>query len=340
MRNDRKTREVIAAMLKERVGHSILDSGDYYGRNYSRNQARDFEKEPSAILHWEYERPDVTLNLYHWLVERLVYSPKYQALFDRLVELSPEHEHYFDLTERFPFYLLLAGGRDINCGIYAGEGEDLDIAFEPSVMAHAKPRGKYRLADVYAQHPELFKEQGRVDAVNTYNHESSLSRVIQFSWFHIDGETVVMLFVHGGCDVRGGYTAPKIFHPKDGVEYLFDDRQATICCVQESEHRWYTDDAGYHWYHDSRELNLEKFAIIKQEDLDDLDNPEDGDAIRAELEQNQAAWDLYESAASGQQMTLAPELAPVRPRFNRHYILVDENNIGHCPLCGGALEAY
>ena len=47
----KETREVIAEMLRENTGRSVLDSGDYYGRHWEANQNRDFEKEPEGLLH-------------------------------------------------------------------------------------------------------------------------------------------------------------------------------------------------------------------------------------------------------------------------------------------------
>jgi len=48
-------------------------------------------------------------------------------------------------------------------------------------------------------------------AVNTYNWDCPLDQVLQFSPLEIDGEDYVLLQIHGGCDVRGGYTDAKLF---------------------------------------------------------------------------------------------------------------------------------
>jgi len=44
------TAQKLAEMLQENTGRSILDSGDYYGRHWQRNQGRDFESEPEGKL--------------------------------------------------------------------------------------------------------------------------------------------------------------------------------------------------------------------------------------------------------------------------------------------------
>ena len=84
--------------------------------------------------------------------------------------------------------------------------------------------------------------------VNTYNHECLLSQTLQFYLFEVDGTGYVALQVHGGCDVRGGYTAPRVFRADvDGG--ILDYASGYISC-EDSDGcgaSWYTDDA-WHWY--------------------------------------------------------------------------------------------
>lgn len=49
------------------------------------------------------------------------------------------------------------------------------------------------------------------DGFNSYNHEDFLSQVIQGSYCQIAGNGYVILQIHGGCDVRGGYTNARLF---------------------------------------------------------------------------------------------------------------------------------
>jgi len=46
---------------------------------------------------------------------------------------------------------------------------------------------------------------------NTYNGESDLSQVLQGANLEINGDVYFLIQVHGGCDVRGGYTDAKLF---------------------------------------------------------------------------------------------------------------------------------
>lgn len=46
---------------------------------------------------------------------------------------------------------------------------------------------------------------------NTYNYPSNLSQVLQFNVIVINDNPYVLLQIHGGCDVRGGYTTVTCF---------------------------------------------------------------------------------------------------------------------------------
>jgi len=55
---------------------------------------------------------------------------------------------------------------------------------------------------------------------NTYNGDSNLSQVLQGAYLDIDQDKYVLIQVHGGCDVRGGYTDAKLFKLDNWDEYL------------------------------------------------------------------------------------------------------------------------
>lgn len=75
----------ISEMLTENTGTAAMDSGGAYGRNWQRNQGRDFEAEPARSLGvtWFREgdefRPDVSINVYHWLQEKTTPAPELDA---------------------------------------------------------------------------------------------------------------------------------------------------------------------------------------------------------------------------------------------------------------------
>lgn len=71
---------------------------------------------------------------------------------------------------------------------------------------------------------------------NSYNGESTLSQVIQWTVAEYDGQVYALLQVHGGADVRGGYTDAKLFALEDEYDFYGD-----ASCVFSVE----TEDGGY-----------------------------------------------------------------------------------------------
>ena len=68
-----------------------------------------------------------------------------------------------------------------------------------------------------------FSEGG---SVNTYNGDSALSQVVQYTILNNDdlSDTYLLVQVHGGCDVRGGYTDAKLFLCDNGLDGYLDER--------------------------------------------------------------------------------------------------------------------
>ena len=82
--------------------------------------------------------------------------------------------------------------------------------------------------------------------VNTYNHESALSQVLQYQTFSTGARQYVALQIHQGADVRGGYTRPVIFELEDEYELLSE--YASIPCTGSEVHRY--DWNGGEWTSD------------------------------------------------------------------------------------------
>jgi hypothetical protein len=200
---------VIAKMLTESTGSHFLDSGSAYGRHWQRNQGRKFKAEPAATVDFKYGI-DVTLNVYHWLADRLTLSKSMDQKFRRFCA-KPEHadESYFALVGLWLEHL--------------SKGEN-------------KPRGLYG--------------EGAPMTVNTYNGEDLLSQTIQYTYFVLDFQAYVVMSIHNGCDVRGGYTRPRVFEVSGEETSIFDNARATIYCTGDRDEcgaYWDTDD-GCHWY--------------------------------------------------------------------------------------------
>jgi hypothetical protein len=62
------------------------------------------------------------------------------------------------------------------------------------------------------------------ETINTYNGESMLDQVMQYVYFTCPDtdEQIVLVSVHGGCDVRGGYAKPHAFVNENTMEYGTD----------------------------------------------------------------------------------------------------------------------
>ena len=102
-----KTKQVLHEMLTENTGTALCDSGGYpkydsagryagssqgYGRNWERHAGltlEDFEDMPDALLSFKYGI-EVTLNLFHWLAERLEYNADMDAKFQRFSKDSDD----------------------------------------------------------------------------------------------------------------------------------------------------------------------------------------------------------------------------------------------------------
>lgn len=236
-----KTKEVINEMLQENTGRHMLDSGGAYGRNFEKNQDRNFDAEPACSVDIWNDSVSINYNVYHYLVNFLEYDEQMQSKFEEFIchqESKDNHDCY---------------------GLVA----------------------MHEFAELYADSWE---------SVNTYNHESLVSQVLQYVHLTIDDEEYLLLQVHGGCDVRGGYTEPKAFkipESEEGYAYFrMAESDLTAYCtgdnVQQAEGQqeldlelregqrncWQSDDCGYHWYFDGSTANkkpVEDFWQIDEE---------------------------------------------------------------------------
>lgn len=62
------------------------------------------------------------------------------------------------------------------------------------------------------ENKDLFDIEKFHNTINTYNGENNLSQILLFKTFKLyNGDIYVLLQIHGGADVRGGYTDTKCF---------------------------------------------------------------------------------------------------------------------------------
>lgn len=174
---------LIASMLTENTGIAMMDSGGENGRAWQRNAGKtvaDFLKEPEVSHEVE----------------------TYQ-----LASLNPrevEHAITFSVST---FHYLTSGILELDalCDEFNtipakdwnGEAYGVSEKGEAWLKAHGFTYGQ---------------------SWNTYNGEYTLDRVLQGTNLKKDGErdplefpTYILLQIHGGADVRGGYTDAKMF---------------------------------------------------------------------------------------------------------------------------------
>ena len=105
----------------------------------------------------------------------------------------------------------------------------------------------------FVKYIKNFDDIRRIGGYNTYNGENCLDKTLQWEVFEDDDEEYIILQIHNGCDVRGGYSTPHIFR----LEYdEFYCNLNDLSCQCESRKggkhtNAYSDDCGYHWYSNS-----------------------------------------------------------------------------------------
>lgn len=163
-------------MLTENTGRHMGDSGDAYGRNWERNQFKTIEMFDAE--------PEETLTLWGGDIERTV------SVFHFLSQLELD-----EVCEDFNRVNDMAKDWDADAEVYGVS--------------------RYAWGQLCEALPDLTIVQG----FNTYNGDCSLSQTLQGSWIDCGTEYgepyYILLQVHGGCDVRGGYTNAKLFRVRE-----------------------------------------------------------------------------------------------------------------------------
>jgi hypothetical protein len=204
-----KTALKLADMFTENTGRSLLDSGDAYGRAWERNQgklAADFLDAPAAYWAKDY---GATLDLFHFLNNRLIYTETSAALTEQL------HEY---------------------CG------DDLY-----SCTTHE---------DWAKENTGPIPNRTEPNTWNSYNWDNLLNGTIQGVDFTYNGDDYVILQVHGGCDVRGGYTAPVVFETRG--QYWLHDCESVILVCTNAECEVVVDVRGPDQYENSTDSYLQE----------------------------------------------------------------------------------
>ena len=169
--------EVLQEMFTENTGKHFLDSGGDNGRQWQRNQTRDFEKEPKATIeYWDGKFESVTVNTYHYLKEVLEYDELCEAVN---TDFREDKIHWVGELEWDCIH---------NAVVSSGEFDEDFIDYHCNSLVEFKG-----------------------EQWNTYNEEHNCDHVFQGRFLTIDDEPYVLLQLHLGADVRGGYSDVQLF---------------------------------------------------------------------------------------------------------------------------------
>jgi hypothetical protein len=133
--------------------------------------------------------------------------------------------------------------------------DDETEQWEKEFYAYAESNDGYWLSNM----EDWAKSKGwDVGIHNTYNGDCALSQTLQYAYCYEND--LILLQIHNGADVRGGYTKPRVFKADEGFVFYNDfDAYCDKC-----EQGWYTDDMGYHWY-PSNSGQTEEFGISRDD---------------------------------------------------------------------------
>jgi len=120
------------------------------------------------------------------------------------------------------------------------ESEELEKKFEQYDKEHPDDGYLQKMEDFANQ--ENDEDEGEVYTENTYNRDDILSQGLQYTAFRKNDKTFILLQIHGGCDIRGGYTKPYVFEA-DGEEL-----DSNFIYAYADDKYWESYDGGYNWY--------------------------------------------------------------------------------------------
>ena len=229
------TEERIIQMLKENTGRHFLDSGGAYGRHWERNQHRDFLSEPpcKTEIRWKNEREEDGKIIGDLDEVLIVYN-----IFHFLNNFLDWDETAQKIEKEFYEF--------------ATSDDYKKETWEDCLDAFCKTRGYVGVGGAY-----------------TYNYETILSQDIIYNPFETnEGDELMIIRVHNGCDARGGFTSPAFFSLVDDNDYfLLAMNDVYASCkgyspemkagvdglfdlpYERCPHNWSSDDGGHHWYY-------------------------------------------------------------------------------------------
>lgn len=199
--------KVIKAQLTENTGRHLLDSGSAYGRHWEENQDSPPWEDPT----WSVEDGYVIHNVYDHMTRQLGRDRQCVAVETALYAYgyTPDRDRQAWLRTAEDFAEQLMAG-----DFHRPALEDLDIphdAIEAVLGLQAELQNQSR-------GPGFGPSGTDPLTFNTYNHEChSLTQCLQGVNLGGPYAEMTILQVHGGCDIRGGWTAPRVYRAGDSL---------------------------------------------------------------------------------------------------------------------------
>ena len=216
------TAEMIRNMMLENTGKALGDSGGVYGRHWQRNNENGINTDELSPIDFYLDEDNKeihlsqTVNIYDFLTKHLDRS-------DRAINIEN-------------ILYKVCNNEDIS--VYSiWEVEDLfkndflsnyvyDNYFDETIDDYTDD---YYLEDIPSElSPSPYFRD--FEWINTYNGDEYVSQTLQFMCFTDSYNDYVLLQIHGGCDVRGGYTAPRVFEINDIDYFLMYMDSVDTCC--------------------------------------------------------------------------------------------------------------
>mgnify|MGYP003148488230 CR=1 FL=1 len=227
-----KLQKLIYEKLTENTGKHFLDSGGSNNRHWQRNQEKTFDD----FMNEQEQVYGVGFNN----------EGKADELF-RTVSV---------------FHYLAGDGSNLELDKISKEFNKLNELNDE--LADCEPYGVGVSAWDYLS--EFVDEDYNIHTWNTFNGNSDLSQTLQGATLRlfVDGqyEDYVLIQIHGGCDVRGGYTDAILFKCEYGLinEYLMPYMDS-YDIEQELEYI----DQLHDWFDHGKVYEGEKLETIKQQ---------------------------------------------------------------------------
>ncbi len=194
-------KDTIISMLLENTGKHPMDSGGANGRRWQRNQFRDFESEEPITFEVNINYNEDGTVRYRDIIPTITL---YHWLMGANIEEDERAEEFNALIDK----------ADPWC-------EDLAFTTEQCYQ-------------------KLMEWDADIDderCYNTYNDSDCLDQVIQYQHLTIGDDPYVLISVHGGADVRGGYAASRLFYLDEDM--LWNEQYNR--CMDEDEARSYLE---------------------------------------------------------------------------------------------------